>query len=127
MATILLKPPQNFPPSMATLGLEPLALLPAGSALPPPTASKRPHATGRLHVSPRCSVRGCVFPAAFAVRSECRYHELLRSEAHLFQSHQPSHLLENQAPLETHAEEFDDERQRDRKRLAGEREQFLMD
>ena len=77
--------------------------------------------------SPRCSVKGCVFPAPPHGRSECHYHELLRTEAELFQSHQPSHLLSLQAPFGIPEEAPDDSRQQDRKRQAAEREAFILD
>jgi hypothetical protein len=77
--------------------------------------------------SPRCSVKGCVFPATAAGQMECHYHGLLRTEAKLFQSHQPSHLLLLHAPLVAPEQEPDDSRQRDRKRQAAEREVFILD
>jgi hypothetical protein len=57
----------------------------------------------------------------------CHYHELLQSEAELFQSHQPTLLLCRQAPFGLPEEEPDDSRQEDRKRLAAEREAFILD
>jgi hypothetical protein len=77
--------------------------------------------------SARCSVKGCVFPAPPQGRAECRYHELLRSEAELFQSHQPSHLLELRAPFGIAEEESDDSPQQDRKRQAAEWDAFVLD
>ena len=77
-------------------------------------------------VSARCSVKGCVFPSAFSDRAECRYHALWRTEAQLFQSHQPSHMLLLSAPF-GEREEFDDSRQQDRKRQAAERAAFVLD
>jgi|SRR5579862_3558019 len=76
--------------------------------------------------SGRCSVKGCVFPAPLS-RTECRYHELVRSEAVLFQSHQPSHLLSLQAPFGVPEKEIDNSRLEDRKRQAAEREAFILD
>lgn len=72
-------------------------------------------------------MKGCVFPAPSPDRTECHYHELLRSEAELFQSHQPSHLLLLHAPLGVPEQEPDDSRQQDRKRQAAEREAFILD
>ena len=74
-----------------------------------------------------CAVKGCVFPASAEGGAECHYHNLLRTEAVLFQSHQPSHLLLLQAPLGLPEEEIDDSREQDRKRLAAEREEFVLD
>lgn len=97
----------------------PLPALPRRDAPPPLAPIPAP--------SPRCSVKGCVFPASAQERSVCRYHELLHSEGALFQSHQPTHLLSLQAPFGIPECEPDDTRQQDRKRQAAEREEFLMD
>ncbi len=79
--------------------------------------------------SARCSVKGCVFPAPSKGGVMCRYHELLHSgaEAGLFASQQPTLLLSLQAPFGIPDYEPDDSRQKDRKRQAAEREEFLMD
>ena len=76
--------------------------------------------------SGRCSVKGCVFPLPHG-RTECHYHELVRSEAVLFQSHQPSHLLSLKAPFGIPEEEIDNSRLQDRQRQAAEREAFILD
>ena len=78
-------------------------------------------------LSERCSVKGCVFPAASEGQTKCRYHELLQSEGELFQSHQPSHLLALHAPFGIPDTEPDDSRFKDRERQAAEREAFLLD
>jgi hypothetical protein len=58
----------------------------------------------------------------------CHYHELLHSsEAELFESHQPTHLLSLQAPFGIPDYEPDDSRHKDRERWAAEREAFLLD
>ena len=103
----------------------------------------RPASTDRdfpkqIHLAPgkdaaaasgRCSTKGCVFPARFPWTSLCRYHELLESETEssLFESWQPTYLLSLKAPCEFLEEEFDDSRERDRRRQAAEREAFLLD
>jgi len=91
--------------------------LPAQPAPVPPTP--RP--------SPRCSVKGCVFPAPSAEQTKCRYHQLLQSEGELFQSQQPTHLLALYAPFGIPDSEPDDSRFKDRERQAAEREEFLLD
>ena len=106
-----LEPVTNFPRNLAPANV--VASRPPVSTPPAPSA--------------RCSVKGCVFPAPSPERTECRYHELLRSEAHLFQSHQPSHLILLSAPFGEPEEEFDDSRQQDRKRQMAEREAFILD
>lgn len=77
--------------------------------------------------SARCSIKACVFPAASSPATKCKYHALLDSEAYLFQSHQPSHLLLLQAPFDDYDDEADDFKQRDRERTAAERESFILD
>jgi len=119
--------PRLIPQSSGALGvqpcLEPATDLPRNrtpaNVVPPTPPAPTPSA--------RCSVKGCVFPAPFPEHTECHYHELLRSEAELFQSHQPSHLLLLHAPLGVPEQEHDDSRQRDRKRQAAELEAFILD
>jgi hypothetical protein len=77
--------------------------------------------------SARCSIKACVFPAASSPAAKCRYHTLLDSDAYLFQSHQPSHLMLLYAPFGVSDHEPNDSRQQDRKRQAAERESFILD
>jgi len=110
--------------------LAPVSALPEASTLPAvPVPEKPASATLVPHQSPRCSVKGCVFPASSAGHPMCHYHELLESdeEAELFESHQPTLLLSLQAPFGIPDDEPDDSRQQDRKRQAAEREAFLLD
>ena len=93
-------------------------------AAPLPTLS---NATPAPLPSPRCSVKGCVFPAPDAETKRCHYHELLHSEGEIFQSHQPTYLLSLHAPFGIADEEPDNTRREDRKRKAAEREKFLLD
>ena len=110
-----------------------LAPVPAvpGPSTPPadPRTEKGASAPPAPGQSARCSVKGCVFPAPLQGGRVCRYHELLHSsvEAGLFESQQPTLLLSLQAPFGIPDEEPDDSRQRDRKRQATEREEFLLD
>ena len=113
--------------SHGALGVQPcLALVTdlARTVTPAKVGPSRPPAPAP---SARCSVKGCVFPASSPEGTECRYHELLRSDAVLFQSHQPSHLILLSAPFGEPEEEFDDSRQQDRKRQSAEREAFILD
>jgi len=126
--------PRPLPEPYGALGLQPcLAPVPAipKVSTPPAVALKDKTATpppAPLQ-SPRCSVKGCVFPAPLPGGTMCHYHELLQSEAdaELFESRQPTLLLSLYAPFGIPDEEPDDSRQQDRKRQATEREAFLMD
>jgi hypothetical protein len=125
-------PPRPLPQSSGALGvqpcLEPVPDVPRKST-PLEVAPSRETVSAPSAPAPsaRCSVKGCVFPAPAQGRTECHYHELLRSEAELFQSHQPSHLLSLRAPFGIPDQEPDDSRQQDRKRQAVEREAFILD
>jgi hypothetical protein len=46
---------------------------------------------------PRCSERGCVYPASDINARKCRHHERLQREPHLFCSFQPTLLVVEQA------------------------------
>jgi hypothetical protein len=96
----------------------------------PPATAEPGHLAPSLAADPmpsRCAVKGCVFPVSSDAKRRCRYHELFASEAHLFQSHQPSHLLAIQALPDILEIEVDDSRQKDRARQAAEREAFLLE
>ncbi|MGA3328581.1 MAG: hypothetical protein ABSF45_29380 [Terriglobia bacterium] len=126
-------PPQPPSEPSGALAVQPcLAPVPAipeasiSSAAPPPEKpATAPPAPLEL---PRCSEKGCVFPAPQG-HTMCHYHELMQSdaEAELFESHQPTLLLSLQAPFGIPDEEPDDSRQQDRQRQAAEREAFLLD
>jgi len=75
----------------------------------------------------RCCYKGCVFPAQTAGRGECAHHLLQWLEPDCFQSQQPSLLLLDQARFGLPDSEPDDERLRDRHRLAEQRVQFMLD
>lgn len=100
---------------------------PPSTPLPGSQLEKQGFALPTPSPAARCSVRGCVFPVSIPGHDQCHYHDLLQSEAELFQSHQPSHLLSLQAPFGIPDEEPDDSRQQDRKRQAAEREAFVLD
>jgi len=123
-------PNPPLPQSSGGLALQPcLEPIPdvCRTSAPLPVVPDTKTVTAPPDPSPRCSVKGCVFPAPPQGRPECHYHELLRTEAELFQSHQPSHLLSLQAPFIIPEEAPDDSRQQDRKRQAAEREAFILD
>lgn len=124
--------PQSPAQPCGGLAVQP-CLAQAPSPRPPstPFAVSQPAKPATVPLCPlpsvRCSVKGCVFPVSIQGHSQCHYHDLLQSEAQLFQSHQPSHLLSLQAPFGIPDEEPDDSRQQDRKKLAAERESFILD
>jgi hypothetical protein len=72
----------------------------------------------------RCSVKGCVFPAASG-EGNCVQHDRQRQEPSLFSSRQPSMLLLDRAKFGSLDSEPDDSRANDRRRLAKIRENFL--
>ncbi len=78
--------------------------------------------------SPRCSEKGCVFPAASPESMKCAYHELQFEEPALFRSQQPSQLLLDAAHCTAgDSEDYDEGRKRDRRRMAKQWEEFLKD
>jgi hypothetical protein len=85
----------------------------------------RPKATS--FAGPRCSEKGCVFPAASSQTMKCAYHERQMEEPILFSSQQPSRLLLDPARISPEGEEYDESRKRDRRRLAKQWEEFLKD
>lgn len=75
----------------------------------------------------RCSEKGCVFPVASPPADKCAYHRRQQEEPSLFSSHQPSHLLLDPARSMPSEEEYNGDRERDRRRLAALWEQFQDD
>jgi hypothetical protein len=75
---------------------------------------------------PRCCEKACVFPAQPGGHGECAYHRRQSLEPGCFQSQQPSFLLLDQAKFGLPDDEPDDERVRDRHRLAEERRRFML-
>ena len=67
---------------------------------------------------PRCSVKGCIFPAASASGKLCLIHHLTETEPKLFLSVQPSMMCLDRAKYGIAESEYDDARARDRKRLS---------
>jgi len=74
--------------------------------------------------SPRCSEKGCVFPAASARTGKCIYHERQMEEPVPFCSQQPSQLVLNAALAVSPDSEYDASQKRDRLRMAREWEEF---
>lgn len=74
----------------------------------------------------RCVERGCVFPAQ-GNSCRCLHHERQLREPTLYQSFQPTSAVVDRGKYGVAAEEIDDSRFRDRKRLASQREAFLDD
>ena len=93
-----------------------------------------PHASPRAQpgvlrpelILPRCCERGCVFPAQPGGHGDCAYHRRQSLEPSCFQSQQPSFLLLDQARFGLPDSEPEDERVRDRHRLAAERVRFML-
>lgn len=75
--------------------------------------------------APRCSEKGCVFPAARYTMGMCLHHHRQRREPTLFHSLQPSMVLMDQAKWLIFDPERAESRWRHRNRLAEIREQFL--
>jgi hypothetical protein len=73
-----------------------------------------------------CRERACVFPALPGGEGQCVYHRRQSLEPVCFQSQQPSVLLLDQARFGLPDSEPDDERVRDRHRLAEERVRFML-
>jgi hypothetical protein len=67
---------------------------------------------------PRCSVKGCIFPAQSGGGELCLIHHLTEKEPKLFLSVQPSLMCLDRAKFGIAESEFDDARGRDRRRLS---------
>jgi hypothetical protein len=103
----------------------------SGAAVP----RREPLAPSRFHpelrrrevLPPRCSRKGCVFPAQRGGHGECEHHHLESLEPACFESQQPTYLLLDQARFGLPDTEPDDGRVQDRHRLAEERVRFMLD
>ena len=82
-------------------------------------------ARGELFL-PRCRQKGCVFPGLPGGQGECAYHRRQTLEPDCFHSQQPSFLLLEQAKFGLPDSEPQDERLRDRHRLAEQRVRFML-
>lgn len=77
--------------------------------------------------SPRCSEKGCVFPASLRGSGKCSYHLHQQEEPALFRSHQPSGLLLDPARSMPTGRDESGGRKRDRRRMTDIWEQFQSD
>ena len=77
--------------------------------------------------TPRCSEKGCVFPASSLDSGKCSYHMHQEEEPVLFCSHQPTGLLLDPTRTAPAEKEYDGSRKRDRRRMAAIWEQFQSD
>jgi len=103
------------------------AEVPGGTLLEPhPSLAACPGRVGGRLSLPRCCEKGCVFPGQPGGQGECAYHRRQWLEPDCFQSQQPSSLLLEQAKFGLPDSEPDDERFRDRHRLAEQRVHFLL-
>lgn len=78
----------------------------------------------------RCVEKGCVFPAEGGPGGRCMHHERQRREPALYHSHQPTSWVVAQAKFGVPKRQPDlsgDGPNRDRRRLAAQREAFLQD
>lgn len=118
------KPSDSLPPSVSCL--------PAPVIMPPAAAPGWKPAFGRAEFpavppNPRCSEKGCVFPAASGTSGQCRQHERQSREPILFSSHQPTHEVLERSRFNVPENEVETgaSRSRDRRRLEALREAFL--
>ena len=93
---------------------------------PPASLRAHPAVLRRELFLPRCCRKGCVFPAQPDGDGECAYHRRQTLEPGCFQSQQPSFLLLDQAKFGLPDSEPDDERLRDRHRLAEQRVRLML-
>lgn len=95
----------------------------AAASLPIPNMPEASHATAAQRAEwdvafPRCSVKGCIFPAASARGTLCLIHDLTEREPKHFLSVQPSTLCLDRAKYGVAESDYDDSRARDRRTLA---------
>lgn len=77
--------------------------------------------------TPRCSEKGCVFPASLDGSGRCVHHDRQSREPSLFSSLQPTRLVLDRAKFGLPEAEVDTSRAQDRRRLADIRRAFLED
>jgi hypothetical protein len=125
-----LSPSSSVPASKALVSREAekpggVSLIPINSALPLPyrqtarSTSALPPNPPPLEIPfPRCSVKGCIFPAASAGGRLCLVHDLAEREPRHFLSVQPSSLCLDRAKYGIADSDYDDSRARDRRQLS---------
>lgn len=77
--------------------------------------------------APRCSEKGCVFPASPDGSGRCVQHDRHTREPVLFSSFQPTRMVLDRAKFGVAEIEVDTSRAQDRRKLAGIRQAFLED
>ena len=77
--------------------------------------------------APRCSEKGCVFPASSDGLGRCVQHDRQNREPVLFSSLQPTRMVLDRAKFGVSEIEVDTSRAQDRRKLAGIRQAFLED
>jgi hypothetical protein len=73
---------------------------------------------------PRCSVKGCIFPAARASGTLCLLHDLAERGPRHFLSVQPSSMCLDRAKYGIAESDYDNSRPRDRRELALQLDRF---
>lgn len=111
--------PLPLPCVAAHLYFQPPALLTPVPSAHPRRAPEAPFS--------RCSVKGCIFPAANTGGRLCLIHDLTEKEPNHFLSVQPSLLCLERAKYGIAETDYDDTRARDRKRLSIQLDQFRND
>ena len=118
---------------------EPASSIPQARQLPPPASAlvevrngglcippaKKPERYSLSTPIPRCSEKGCVFPANQPESSKCRQHDRQYREPALFRSHQPSMLLLDRAKFGVASEGEETPRPDDKRRLSKLWQSFL--
>jgi len=91
-----------------------------------PAAAATPAAEGTIWELkfPRCSIKGCIFPAASAHGALCLLHDLAEREPNHFLSVQPSTMCLDRAKYGIAETEYDNSRARDRRALALQLDRF---
>jgi hypothetical protein len=93
----------------------------------PPTVTPVPASDRDESFAPRCSEKGCVFPASLDGSGKCVNHERQSKEPNLFSSFQPTRLVLDRAKFGVPEAEVDTSRAQDRRKLADIRQAFLED
>lgn len=84
----------------------------------PPPRPPTPGVTAPLLFSPRCKIKGCVFPASDLATGMCHSHDLEETEPEFFQTFQPILYVLQQAKYGIPDQSFEDQRGERRLRVA---------
>lgn len=93
----------------------------------PQTAPTLQPARQEESFAPRCSEKGCVFPASPDGSGRCVQHDRQSREPVLFSSLQPTRMVLDRAKFGLPEVEVDTSRAQDRRKLADMRQAFLED